>query len=140
MTPIKIKPCSFCGGTNHTKLTCYEYRKTQPKGRTRVLKPLSARIGKKAAEDRETRLNWIQKHGGIHATWECYLKISPMCIRFLTIETLTIEHVVPKGRGSKYRHDINNLRPACQPCNSQKGSSTLEYLSKTYPHLLSYIT
>lgn len=134
-----VKPDgSVCGGS-HYKTFCYWNRKTQPKARTSTIKPLSERFGKESAADRETKLDWIQKHGGIYARWQCYLRISPLCVGTLTNETLTMDHVIPKGRGKEYRHDLNNLRPACSPCNTLKGSSTLDFLAQKHPHLQVYL-
>jgi 5-methylcytosine-specific restriction endonuclease McrA len=40
-----------------------------------------------------------------------------------TTAPLTQDHVVPLSRGG--RHSIGNMLPACQPCNSSKGSRLL---------------
>ena len=37
---------------------------------------------------------------------------------------ITIDHVVPLSRGG--RHEASNVVPACQSCNSRKGSKLLE--------------
>lgn len=129
---------SICGG-NHYPTFCYWKRRSQPKARNSTVKPLSERFGKEYAADRETKLDWITMHGGPNAAWRCYLRISPLCLGILNNETLTIDHVIPKGRGKKYRHDLNNLRPACAPCNTLKGSSTLDFLAQKHPHLLQYL-
>ena len=38
------------------------------------------------------------------------------CKKTLTIETMTIEHVIPRARGGG--NTLDNLRPACFFCNS----------------------
>lgn len=136
---IKQKPCSFCKKEGHQKLNCYAYQKTKPRGKTTTIKPLKQRLGKKYHEDLHTRQDWVYKHGGIYATWECYLRISPMCLRILNINTLALDHIKPKGTNRELRHDLNNLKPSCAPCNGLKGSSSLEYLSEKYPDLKIYL-
>ncbi len=42
----------------------------------------------------------------------------------LTEETLSIDHVIPRCK--KGNHDIDNLLPCCQSCNSSKGTKSLE--------------
>lgn len=42
----------------------------------------------------------------------------------LTKANLTWDHVVPLSFGG--RHDVENLVPACRPCNSSKGNKTLD--------------
>jgi 5-methylcytosine-specific restriction endonuclease McrA len=39
-------------------------------------------------------------------------------------ETLTIDHVVPVSRGG--RTDVNNVLPACHPCNTLKRDRSLQ--------------
>lgn len=89
-------------------------------------------VNKKAAADREIRKEWIKQNPG---PWNCYLNISPMCLGYLDESTMVLDHVIPKGRGNKYRYDLNNLKPSCVFCNGLKGSRTIESLSKDYPHL-----
>lgn len=86
--------------------------------------------------DRETRELWIEANPpDEYGFWQCYLKISSMCLGKVDEQTMTIEHVIPKNRGIKYRHDLNNIKPSCTFCNNQKGSRTLESLARDFPHL-----
>lgn len=39
-------------------------------------------------------------------------------------ENITVDHVVPISKGGA--HSIENIVPACQPCNSSKGAKPLE--------------
>lgn len=97
-------------------------------------------MSKKALRDREFRLEWIKNNPpNLNGNWICYLQISTLCLQRLDKQTLTLEHIVPKGRGEEYRYNENNIKPACAPCNGLKGSQTLESLAKTYPHLRKYI-
>lgn len=49
----------------------------------------------------------------------CYL-----CGRILTLDEITIDHVMPLARGGS--HTMDNLRVACGPCNSAKRMYTLD--------------
>lgn len=43
------------------------------------------------------------------------------CGRLLTIETLTVDRIIPGCHGGTYRR--NNIRPACGGCNSKTGGA-----------------
>jgi 5-methylcytosine-specific restriction endonuclease McrA len=47
---------------------------------------------------------------------QCYLCKVP-----LTVETMTVDHIVPRSRGGT--HDLGNLAPACVICNVSKADS-----------------
>lgn len=74
-----------------------------------------------------------------HGYWDCYLRISPYCFIRMTYWTVIQEHVKPKKKYPELKYDLDNIRPACEPCNSLKSGSTLEELVETYPHLSIYI-
>ena len=46
------------------------------------------------------------------------------CAYCMEEKTLTMDHVIPLSRGGF--HHIDNIFPACMPCNRAKGSKTLE--------------
>jgi 5-methylcytosine-specific restriction endonuclease McrA len=77
----------------------------------------------------------MEDNPGNAGYWDCYLRISLICLGQMDEQRLTLEHVIPKGRGEKYRYDPNNIKPACAYCNSLKGSRTIKSLTKDYPHL-----
>lgn len=39
----------------------------------------------------------------------------------LSVDTVTVDRIVPGCRGGTYRRD--NIRPACGPCNSETGGA-----------------
>lgn len=41
------------------------------------------------------------------------------CGVLLTVDTVTVDRIVPGCKGGTYRRD--NIRPACGPCNSETG-------------------
>lgn len=43
------------------------------------------------------------------------------CGVLLTVETVTVDRIVPGCKGGTYRR--NNIRPACSPCNSETGGA-----------------
>lgn len=44
------------------------------------------------------------------------------CGELLTIDTLTVDRIIPGCKGGTYRR--NNIRPACLGCNSEVGGRT----------------
>lgn len=44
------------------------------------------------------------------------------CGLLLTVDTVTVDRIVPGCRGGTYRR--NNIRPACGTCNSVTGATT----------------
>jgi 5-methylcytosine-specific restriction endonuclease McrA len=44
----------------------------------------------------------------------------------LSVDNITLDHVISRSRDSTKRFDLSNLRPACFYCNDKKGSKTLE--------------
>lgn len=119
---MKQTNCKHCGGTNHYSFQCFK-----------VIKPIKNKYNKirnyptkKQLEDRETKMQWVQANPPTNGGWNCYLHISPLCLGWLTIETLTVDHVLPKGSHRDKRHDLKNLAPACLPCNGLKGSRVLD--------------
>jgi len=47
------------------------------------------------------------------------------CLACGTSENIAIDHIVPLAKGGL--HDISNLQPLCQSCNSKKGVQTIDY-------------
>lgn len=50
------------------------------------------------------------------------------CILCGSVETLTIDHLIPLSRGGK--NDITNYIILCGPCNSMKSDQTIDELLK----------
>lgn len=75
------------------------------------------RIGPVAKKWIETRHEWIKKHITDNGLWECFY-----CGRLLTLDQLTLDHKLSRGRHPEKRFDENNLVPACWGCNEKKGS------------------
>ena len=56
---------------------------------------------------------WNKTHG------YCYY-----CGTKITLDSMNIDHLIPEKKGGA--HNLDNLFPACQTCNSSKGTKTLE--------------
>jgi 5-methylcytosine-specific restriction endonuclease McrA len=56
----------------------------------------------------------------------CYL-----CKERFPFETLTLEHLVPRGRGGSLKR-FSNHALACEECQERKGSLTVEEFCKVY--------
>lgn len=88
-------------------------------------KPLK-RMGKVAKQWVEDRHEWIKTHTTEDGTWRCVIGGG-----VLTIDTLTVDHDISRGRDPSKRREQSNLQPMCAFHNSDKGSlSTAEYLLK----------
>jgi len=79
-------------------------------------KPIK-RMGKVAKAWVEHRHKWIQKNATQSGTWNCHY-----CGTLLTIDSLTLDHVIPRSARPDLRFEDSNLVPSCFSCNSKKGS------------------
>ena len=115
---VAFKYCDDCGIT-HTSLMCL--RKPRHFMRTVSEKTLDRRG--------QTKREWLRLNPpDERGTWTCYLQISSACPIKLTASTLNLEHVKSKARYPELRYDLNNIKPACSPCNKLKGSRDVEEL------------
>lgn len=123
--------CKYCQErTTHSSFTCFN----RPR-------PMMKQESDKSRQKRlETSDKWFELNPpDEYGYWHCYLEISPNCPHRLTKATLELEHVKPKSKHAELKYDVNNLRPACGPCNYMKLSTSLEKLAETYPHLKKYL-
>lgn len=117
------KPCHFCGLRSHWPYQCYK----NPKN-----KKFMKKSGKYTKQWLTTRQKWIKDNPPNHqGYWICYLQISPECQKFLTIDTLTLDHMHSRSRHSDERFKQSNLQPCCYPCNELKGSKDVEMVELT---------
>lgn len=50
--------------------------------------------------------------------------ICPMCGRFVGIENLTMDHIIPVSKVKEgFIYTINDVQPLCKPCNSSKNNN-----------------
>jgi len=61
---------------------------------------------------------WIRKN---KQPWNCYL-----CGALLGIDTLTLDHIIPRRRRPDLRYEPSNLKACCFNCNSAKGSKVYD--------------
>jgi 5-methylcytosine-specific restriction endonuclease McrA len=47
------------------------------------------------------------------------------CLRCGSLENLTVDHVIPLGRGGP--NTIENVQPLCAECDNAKGCEVLDY-------------
>jgi 5-methylcytosine-specific restriction endonuclease McrA len=121
------KPCKHCGLMGHFPYQC----RTNPrKAMKRV--PLK-KVGKTTKQWFITRATWIRKNPppveGRY--WLCYLQIHPWCPVRIDISQLTLDHVVSRSRDPSLRFNLDNIKPACQYCNTEKGSKSLDQVKPT---------
>lgn len=128
------KPCKHCGLMGHFSYQCYtnpkkalkrtEIKRTPLK---RSTKPIS-RVGKTTKQWFITRATWIRKNPPPidGEFWECYLQIHEWCPVRIDLKRLTLDHVVSRSRDPSLRFNLDNLKPACSYCNTEKGSRSYE--------------
>lgn len=126
------KPCKFCKKLGHYPYTCPDNPKVKQRARTGLKRTRINPIGKHGKLWISTRHQWIKDNPPpIEGKfWLCYLRIHPYCPVRLSLETLTLDHVVPRSNDPKLRYDHDNLRPACKYCNSEKGSKSLDQVRR----------
>lgn len=130
------KPCSICNSIGHTKTFCWQNPKTQIRVQKIKKQYNKLQNNKFYQKDRSFRRKWIELNPpDKYGFWTCYLQIHSLCPGRVDYDMLTIEHVIPRGRGVEYRWDLDNVRPACFYCNQLKGSRTLEALANDFPLL-----
>ncbi|MGW1626249.1 HNH endonuclease [Streptomyces sp. NPDC002172] len=64
---------------------------------------------------------WIQ-HSTLKAR-AAILAVNPVCSICYSRPATTADHIFPLSRGGT--NDIENLRPACGPCNFSRGNRTV---------------
>jgi len=112
------KVCKWCG----LKHRWYPYQCQKNPKNAKGIK----RLGKIAQKNIEFRSEWIQRNTNKEGIWVCYLQKHPNCPIYLTINTLTLEHVKSRSGNPHLRWDFDNVKPACWWDNSAKGSMSLE--------------
>ena len=129
MQPLTIesltmpKPCRHCSSEKHSSTFCYQ----APRKKIEIRKALK-RIGKIGTRWIETRHEWIKANPPKDSYYTCYLKISPICLRKMTTQEMTLDHVMSRTRRPDLRFDFSNLKPCCAPCNVEKGSREVDEL------------
>lgn len=127
------KPCKHCGLMGHFAYACYQNPKRALKQlkRTEIkrsTKPIN-KIGKTTKQWYITRATWIRKNPpDANGFWQCYLQIHPWCPGRVDIKHLTLDHVISRSRAPSLRFALDNLKPACSYCNTEKGSKSLDYV------------
>jgi len=123
------KTCKFCQNPkpNHFPYQCPVNPKVVLKRKVGMKRTPIKKIGKQTKQWFVTRATWIRKNPpDKNGNWYCYLRIHPWCPGKLTLETLTLDHVIPRSHDPKLRFNLDNLKPACEYCNSEKGSKSLD--------------
>lgn len=90
-------------------------------------KPIK-KIGKVTKQWWAVRNEWIQQNANKDNTWRCVVGDG-----LLNIDSLTLDHDVPRSRDPSKRNDLNNLNPMCAFHNSDKGSKSLDEYLATNP-------
>lgn len=114
--------CQNCGRTFPKYSTLQKFCGRCINKKLKPTKPMK-KIGKITKKWIETRKEWIlQNPPDSSGHWTCYLDISPYCLKIMSENELTLDHVKSRSRYPELRFDLDNLKPACAPCNGLKGS------------------
>lgn len=126
---IGDKKCKECKAPftqyNSTQNLCFDCTRAKFLAAPQKKRKSVRRVGKVTERWMEFRREWIASHTPASGQWVCALQISPQCLRTMTLDTLTLDHIVGRGRASQLRYNEGNIQPACSFCNGQKGSSAL---------------
>ena len=82
----------------------------------------------KAREHKRRSRARIRGAGGTYteAEWQALVEqYDSRCLCCGAVGDLTRDHVVPLVKGGS--NDIGNIQPLCRPCNSRKGTKTVDY-------------
>jgi hypothetical protein len=71
------------------------------------------------SDDRARRRQYLVDTFGDGIVVDCALAL-PGCAGYLTVDTVTVDRIVPGCEGGTYRR--SNIRPACASCNSKHGA------------------
>jgi len=106
---MKTPHCTLCDAEGHYKTFCTYRTKNGYKPHTN---------GKYARKWLRTRKKWINTNPPNHeGYYECYL-----CHKFITLDEMTLDHIIPRSHAPELRFEFSNLAPCCGPCNTKKGS------------------
>jgi 5-methylcytosine-specific restriction endonuclease McrA len=106
----------------------------------RAKKPMKKESNQYKKKRLATRDAWFEANPPAdNGYWECYLRISPSCLRMVDRTTIVLEHVKPKQRHPELRFEVSNIQPSCEPCNMKKSGYELDKFVDEYPHLLVYV-
>lgn len=125
--PKRGYTCKHCGSGDHYSYTCFQ----------RPMNPIQQQSPKHKRKYSQLRSVWFTDNP---APWKCYLNISPDCPRLLNAATIQLEHVRSRTRHPALAFSVENIKPACQPCNKLKQSWDIAQLAETYPHIFAMIT
>ena len=128
------KPCKFCHDPQpqHFPYKCPINPKVALKRKVGLKRTPLKKVGKNTKQWFVTRATWIRKNPpDANGFWYCYLQIHEWCPKRLTIETLTLDHVVSRSNDPKLRFTLENIKPACKYCNNKKGSQKLDRVKPT---------
>lgn len=91
----------------------------------------------KRAAQRVKRRSSIKNNIGLFESWHwdllLYL-VDNKCLCCNSRTKLTIDHIVPVSMGGL--HDIKNIQPLCNSCNSSKSTKTIDYRTNNIKALL----
>lgn len=121
------KPCKYCKQTKHFSYQCPANPKVALRRKVGLKRTPLKKIGKQTKQWFVTRATWIRKNPpDEQGYWYCYLQIHEWCPVKLTVETVTLDHIVSRSHAPHLRFAQDNLKPACKYCNAEKGSRSVE--------------
>lgn len=129
------KPCKWCSSKEHYQTFC---RKRPQKEIKRTPLPQSRKPIKKVGKVTNEWLQFRKHYLVLHPPdewgyYDCYLQTAPLCPKRLLPNQVTLDHKIPRGglKGANLKFNEDNIAIACSPCNTDKGSMSLENYLKS---------
>lgn len=113
--------CKVCGKRAYSDY-CVQHKPKKPLKRTRI-----KQRSKESFKWQDFRKKYLELHPPNHEGYYiCYL-----CHKWVTAEDITLDHVEARSHSAHLRYNEDNIEFCCGPCNSRKGSQSLENYLKT---------
>jgi hypothetical protein len=134
---MKQKECSYCHRLNHTSLNCFRKKIDKAEeDRSKIKRPLkkeSTKSMQKRQITKDTFFTLIKPDE--EGMYDCYLQISPHCLKRMPKHYVSAEHCFSKQRFPELKYVPENILPSCQPCNALKLSNSPYQLAILFPNV-----
>lgn len=111
------KTCEICGTRSYSD-RCFRHKERKPIKQTTTIK----RVGKQAKAWSLFRKHYLALHPpNDEGYYECYI-----CHKWILPDQVTLDHIQSRSSAPHLRLNEDNIAICCYPCNTEKGSLSLE--------------